>query len=456
MKFSEFFYCCVIFLFLSYVFVFLNQEQTVLLIPLISLVSIGFFALFYLMRVEGKIELFDAGALLIAITSLYSIFPLMSFAFNGFETTVLVDNRFKENQMTASKMGLFAWNHVIYLASLTFSYLYFRPKNKSIAIKNQNIKYVNQGELIVGLTFMAFLTAYSIAIPIIFGDSFPYFIKQLNNNFGNLFFVMSIWFFAVTFTKWNNKLFRILLFAYLAFEIVKLILGMSGRTWFALHALAFGLLYHRLIKPFNTRELLIYSFAFLFIFLLFGYIRTGQSSVISVGLGFFTGNEEFTALFATAYDVHRYVETGESGEIPLSILLFDLNHLIPSQFLPFEKIAQTDWYVILKGLQDDGVGFGFGAISQGMIGFGKIDLAFRGIITGTFFAYLQHRLNKVDITIWELVLYVFLAIKAYHTFRSGTGYIIYFIIYQFLPCYLLMKFILISSNPNSRKLTTHS
>ena len=67
------------------------------------------------MRVEGKIELFDAGALLIAITSLYSIFPLMSFAFNGFETTVLVDNRFKENQMTASKMGLFAWNHVIYL-----------------------------------------------------------------------------------------------------------------------------------------------------------------------------------------------------------------------------------------------------------------------------------------------------------------------------------------------------
>ena len=123
MKFSEFFYCCVIFLFLSYVFVFLNQEQTALLIPLISLVSIGFFALFYLMRVEGKIELFDAGALLIAITSLYSIFPLMSFAFNGFETTVLVDNRFKENQMTASKMGLFAWNHVIYLASLTFSYL---------------------------------------------------------------------------------------------------------------------------------------------------------------------------------------------------------------------------------------------------------------------------------------------------------------------------------------------
>ena len=114
---------------------------------------------------------------------------------------------------------------------------------------------------------------------------------------------MSIWFFAVTFTKWNNKLFRILLFAYLVFEIVKLILGMSGRTWFALHALAFGLLYHRLIKPFNTRELLIYAFAFL-LFLLFGYIRTGQSSVISAGLGFFTGNEEFTALFATAYDVH--------------------------------------------------------------------------------------------------------------------------------------------------------
>ena len=130
MKFSEFFYCCVIFLFLSYVFVFLNQEQTALLIPLISLVSIGFFCPILFNESRRKIELFDAGALLIAITSLYSIFPLMSFAFNGFETTVLVDNRFKENQMTASKMGLFAWNHVIYLASLTFSYLYFRLKIK--------------------------------------------------------------------------------------------------------------------------------------------------------------------------------------------------------------------------------------------------------------------------------------------------------------------------------------
>ena len=100
--------------------------------------------------------------------------------------------------------------------------------------------------------------------------------------------------------------------------------------------LAFGLLYHRLIKPFNTRELLIYAFAFLFLFLLFGYIRTGQSSVISAGLGFFTGNEEFTALFATAYDVHRYVEIGESEKY-LYHSYFRFKSSIPSQFRLLKK-----------------------------------------------------------------------------------------------------------------------
>jgi len=359
----------------------------------------------------------------------------------------------KEHAMTSTKMGFFAWNHVVYLLSLALSYLYFRPRDKNIDFKSQRLSAVTPAEILIGFIFMIFLSLYSIVIPIIFGDAPPHFIKQLSNNFSSLFFVMSVWFFAVTLIKSDNGLFRLALIIYLLFEFTKLVLGFSGRTWFALHVLAFALMYHRIIKPFSTKKVLIFAPTFIIVFLLFGYIATGQASVISVGVGFLTGNEEFTAIFNTAYDVYALQELGKIEEIPLAVTTFDINNLIPSQLLPFEKIAQTDWYLIQKGLQDSGIGLGFGAIAQGVLGFGKVDLFLRGIVTGAFFAYLHKKVNKDSISLWTIVLYVFLTISCYQTIRAGTGYILYFIVYQFLPCFLLIRFLLISANPNAAKLS---
>jgi len=455
MKNSELFFSTLIVLLLTFTLLFFSNEQITLLLPLITIISISFFTLFMLIRREGKIEIFDAGALLIAITALYCSFPLISFAINGFELTPFVDNRLKQQAMTATKMGLFAWNHVTYFAALSFSYLYFRPR-QTIHFGVNNLRPINEAEIFIGLVFMAALTAWSIIIPILFGDTFPYFITQLNNNFAALFFVMSIWFFVIAATKWNNNFIKILLFIYILFEFIKLVLGMSGRTWFALHMLAFAMVYHKLINPFSTRQVIVYGSLFLTLFLLFGFIRTGQASLLTIGVGFFTGNEEFTSLFATAYDVNSLIESGEVQEVPLAVWSFDFNQLIPSQFLPFEKIAQTDWYLVLRGWQDDGIGLGFGAIAQGMIGWGKLDLLLRGIVTGAFFGYLHRLINRANISIWTIILYVFLAIKGYNTYRNGTGYILYFIVYQYLPCFLLVKFFLISSNPHSKKLTAYN
>ncbi len=455
MKKSELIYVFVAVFSLTYMLLFLDLNQINLLLPLLAIVSIGFYVLFSLIRREGKLELFDGGAILIAITALYSTYPLLSLAMNGFEITPFADNRFKENQITASQVGLFAWNHVIYIAALSYSYLYFRPNKVSLNIQDQSIKTVSKGEILIGLLFMIFLTLYSVIIPILFGDSPPYFIKQLNNNFASLFFIMSIWFFVIALTNWNNNFFKILLFIYLLFELFKVVTGISGRSWFALHLIAFGILYHKLISPFSTRQVFVYGFLFIVFFLIFGFMATGQTGLISLGVGFFTGNEEFTAVFATAYDIQMLINSGKVQEIPPQVIYFDLLNLIPSQLLPFEKIAQTDWYLILKGLQDDGIGLAFGVMAQGVIGFGKFELILRGILTGAFYGYLHKLINKRNLTVWMLVLYVFLLISGYQTYRAGTGYLLYFIVYQYLPCYLLIKFFLISAKPNASKLKTY-
>ena len=100
-------------------------------------------------------------------------------------------------------------------------------------------------------------------------------------------------------------------------------------------------------------------------------------------------------------------------------------------------MSQAQWYLYLNGWEDDGVGFGFGAISQGVLGWGKLDLLIRGLVTGAFFGLLHRTVNNKEVSIWSIVFYVFVAIKGYQTFRAGTGYILYFILYQTLYCALV-------------------
>lgn len=425
-------------------FIFFDSNKFYLAFPLIVLASLGAYVLISLIKRERGIEIFDAGAILIAITFLYCFFPLLSYALNGFENTIFVDNRFKEHSMNPIKMGNHSWNHIIYFFSLSFGYLYTRPKRKTVAFRDQLLKKTDNSEIFLGFFLLAMISAYQIIIPILFGETFPYFIKQLNNASSALFFVMSIWFFTICLVK-DNALFKILLFFYVIFEFYKLIFGLSGRTWFFLHLLSLVILYHRIVNPISVKKLSIY-FPLLFIFFLaIGYARTSQLGILNVA-GFFTGNEEFTSLFATSYDVKMILSNEVSStQVPLSILWYDFIGLIPSQFLPFEKIDPASWYIRITGYEGEGVGFGFGAISQAMLGFGKIDLFIRGAITGIFYGYLHKILNREQTSIWAIVIYVYLAIMSYQTFRAGTGYPFYFIIYYALPCFLYLKFFYLSS-----------
>ena len=79
--------------FISLSFAF--SEHFLLLVSMFSIIIIGFVFIFYLIRIEGRLEVFDAGAILIGITILYSVFPLISFAINGFEVNLFTEGRLR-------------------------------------------------------------------------------------------------------------------------------------------------------------------------------------------------------------------------------------------------------------------------------------------------------------------------------------------------------------------------
>ena len=107
---------------------FAYSEHLFLLISMFLIISVGLLFLLYLVRIEGKLEVFDAGAILIAITILYSLFPLFSFAVNGFEVNIFTEGRLRGYRISSQEMAEHSLNHLFFILALTFSYMFFRPK----------------------------------------------------------------------------------------------------------------------------------------------------------------------------------------------------------------------------------------------------------------------------------------------------------------------------------------
>ncbi len=439
--------------FLTFFFIYLSfefLEHFLLIVSMFSIIAIGLFFIFYQIRIEGKIEVFDAGAILIAITILYSVFPLLSFAVNGFEVNIFTEGRLRNYRISSREMAEHSLNHLTYILALTFSYMFFRSKKNIISFDRQSFEPINSSEIFIGILFYVALNITLTLLVYSFPENPPYFVRQILNNFSALTFVMSIWFFALTLINRKNRFFSSLLFIYLFYELLKVILGLSGRTWFFIHMLGLFFLYHRIVKPFNRNQIIYIFVLALLSFLLFGYIRTGQTSVLSLA-GFFTGNEEFTSLFATSYDLKtRLQELPITGKVPFSVTNFDYIALIPSQFLPFEKIDGASWYIRFIGLEGTGYGAGFGVISQAIVGFGKSELILRGILIGYIFSRLHKLVTQDQISIWQMVIYTYFAIQSYHIMRNGTGYLLYFFVYFILPCLFVLKFFSFSSRRFSR------
>ena len=141
----------------------------------------------------------------------------------------------------------------------------------------------------------------------------------------------------------------------------------------------------------------------------------------------------------TSWDLFVRKEFNDSLVIPWQVYFDDLLYLIPSQFLPWEKLSLSQWYLEVIGQRGQGVGFMFGVISQGVVGGGYLELMIRGGLTGLVFAKLHNLYLRHTGSFWALVAYVFLAVKSYYIFRASTSYIVYFIIYHLIPAFLMVK-----------------
>jgi hypothetical protein len=122
------------------------------------------------------------------------------------------------------------------------------------------------------------------------------------------------------------------------------------------------------------------------------------------------------------------------GAVPWQVYASDLYLIIPSQFLPFDKIEPSTWYYTLIASPTSQM---FGIVSQSVVGFGWFELLIRGLLLGFVLAKLHRWYVMHSSNYWWTVFYAYACIWCHYVFRATMIWPVYFLLYEFLPVMLV-------------------
>lgn len=434
-----------------------SPEERYILGPMLAMINASVWMLVKLWDRDRILPAFDAGVFCMAATLLYSIIPLLNFLAGGLEFTALSDSRLSSLHPTAMEVGAFAWRHVLYLVSFVFVYVLARGKG-DVAIRPIRLpdRATRQTIFVLFLLFTAyFLVIQLIAGPVdteSYGEmvrasaqqtQLPLFVRQMNNYGQIMLFIFKLSILLILVSRCRFGSWRFLLFGWLSMEVALSLARMGSRTGTALFLLAAGMLYHRLVKPFQLKFAIPAGLAFLTFFMAYGIARDiGVENLLEMryDVKLFSVTNEFQAVFGTSYDLLNMRETGRL-EVPWQVYVNDIIQVFPpQQFVPFEKFDASSWYVNAIGQSDTGSGYMWGVISQSIIGLDWIELIIRGALLGWILARVHRWYVRQSSGFFANLVYIWLCLWVYYTFRDTTFSLLARLLYGVLPALLLIQY----------------
>lgn len=407
---------------------------------------------------DGRVGILDIGLLCALATLLYTIVPLINFIAGDFSITVLGDSRLQGYQPTSYEIGMFHWRHVLYL--WTFVVLYLLTRGGNALPERPRQAHVSNAKIVVVIALLVLFALYFIFLDLVFGHSInpsydelmeqrrsgdsgsvPLLVRQISHYLWGMFFILKLCLLYVVLSKFHNPLWRVVFVIWIASEIAYAVYVMGARTQLILLLIGAVILFDHLVHRIKLSTAAILATILLASFLLFGFFRglsLNDTQIADVNI--LTVSNEFQALLGTAFDVWKRTEDG-SLVAPWYVHLYDFISLFPpQQIFPFEKQSASQWYLEATG-RSGLSGKMWGVISQSIIGYGWIELALRGAILGLICGLLHRNFVRNHASFMTTLLYVWLSLTVYYTFRATTFYATVWYLYEFIPVFLMLKYL---------------
>lgn len=423
-------------------------------ITLTILIGIGYFAILFAR--DGEMPMFEIGSFYVSLLTLYTVYPLLTFLTNGQQYSYYNDQRLYDAQPDGQTIGIVGWYYVAYLAAVSVGYIVVRGKSNSRWYATDKL---NPMAMWLFLVLFLAIQCYLIVLGSIYdlsyssyGESYltlnrlPDELRQFTAHAKGMLLVLKLMLLIYFFQEFKRFLIPILLL--LGFELVKAFAKMESRLDIMFVLVSSVILYHFLVKKLHALRAIACGLAVVALFLLMGLIRGGIDFDDKEDRKVLMGSAgEFEAVFANAYDIYTKTRDGDFY-VPFQTVLTQYLGFVPQQFLPFQKESYAEWYVntYYPVYAATGGAFDFGIIPEAMTGYGLPELAVRGLLVGIVLAIVHRRRTN---GMKSLVIYMFITIISYTSFRSTMVAPIYMFLFRLLPLYFILY--LFGTQPRARQ-----
>jgi hypothetical protein len=404
--------------------------------------------LFYLALRHGRRSpspFFEVGGVYVTVVSLYTLYPLVGFLVLGLDYSTINDERLSLGRPRPDEVALIGWYCVLHLVVFGGAYLLARGRGagpvrlRSVETPTLIAAVVAYAALIAYFGFLALfydLSARTYAESYLVLSRLPLALAQVTNHLGGIRFIVELVILAALFS--NYRRWRWVIAAWLAVVTVVALARLGSRAEMVLLWLAAAVMYDLMVRRLGVRRLVLPAAAGLLVFLGIGLVRDGWLSAPGRRHLLFGYATEFDTIFGTALHLNRLVAAAALPVLPDGAIWADLLALVPQQVSPIPKLNPADWYVqtYFPAYAASGGGLAFGTIAESVVGGGATSVVWRSALLGVVLGRLHAWVSSMPGRLWPTLLYVWVAVSLYQSFRSTTFVLLGFLFYRFLPVVL--------------------
>lgn len=386
-----------------------------LFVPIFATIIFYFFYVLLLKKVNGETLFCDLGFIYSSLLVLYTVIPGLVLVYGltkpGDPIAVMLDTM----SITVPDLSRHLWRHFLFLVCFSIGYYFFRGKEKFYSLEIKKSMHFSIITLIVVIFICLFFLSVLSAPVETYYDNYTRYdhlavpirkIVSVLIRFKGGFYVILL---SLLFL--NYKKYKIYIFVSVVLIcIYELLYSHGSRINIFIILLQVIFLYNYIVQVISVKNLITYALVLLAFFsiveiirLLDGSVENTKDVISDEGI---KPPGELGALFITSFHLYSEREKGALPKRELSMFFYDL--ISPISFNSDTSLNPMYWYAKNYFPESIVPPFTIGPIAESAIWGGEIDLFFRGLINGAYFAFIVRWFMRRRDKWWGIATYAFL------------------------------------------------
>jgi len=426
--------------------------------PIVS-VCIIYIVFIVLLKNRIKKNIFcELGFLYISLVVLYTILPGFVLIYGLSKPGDPISLLLEQMMIESKDLTVHFWRLLLFIISFIIGYLLSRGKETILSVEISMNRHTTISTLfIIIVIIMLFLSSMSGPVESYIDNytrydhlSFP--LRKLASIF--IRFKTGFYTILLTLLFVDYKYFK----KYIAFIVIilslyELVYSHGSRIYMFILILQTFFLYNYYVKKINFKKLIPYTIAIMVLFSSIEVIRLLDSrNEISQGVLKEEGIKppgELGAIFVPSFHLYAERNNGSLPNVEWQMLFYDL--ISPFTFNSFTKWNPMYWY--RDNYFPDSVvpPFTLGPVADSAIWGGEIDLLFRGIINGIFFAFIVKWFLKRRSKWWAITVYTYCFSYSVITLKYSVFFYLTPLVKELVPTIIIVLILMriFSSSKNS-------